>query len=190
MGTALKASFYVCFIKAIFPLINYDDEPSVSKGIVSQLPSYHLPYTECRPSSLTGSCPMEKIDASYSSCFCVWLLLTHTHLPWCWFTQRTRYHCRLLLVCFADAVCFRLHRLRVSVPEPCPVSDACYQRLGRALECIACILFSMQLTGMVQLLGVWYPSTSSADHMLSLSSGSCRSPLVSCRQSQSMTASF
>ena len=39
---------FLCFIKAIFPLINYDDEPSMSKGIVSQLPpdmafhNYHL----------------------------------------------------------------------------------------------------------------------------------------------------
>jgi len=32
-------------------LFNYDDEPSVSKGIMSQLPSYHLPFTECQPSS-------------------------------------------------------------------------------------------------------------------------------------------
>lgn len=31
-----------CFIKAIFPLINYDDEPSVSTGILTQLPSSHL----------------------------------------------------------------------------------------------------------------------------------------------------
>lgn len=51
MGIVFKASLLVRFIKAIFPLINYDDEPSVSKGIVSQLPSSHLPYTECRPSS-------------------------------------------------------------------------------------------------------------------------------------------
>ena len=29
-------------IKAIFPLFNYGGEPSVSKGIVSQLPSSHL----------------------------------------------------------------------------------------------------------------------------------------------------
>ena len=28
--------------KGYFPLFNYDDEPSVSKGIVSQLPSSHL----------------------------------------------------------------------------------------------------------------------------------------------------
>ena len=32
-------------------MIIYDDEPSVSKGIMSQLPSSHLPYTECQPSS-------------------------------------------------------------------------------------------------------------------------------------------
>jgi len=30
------------FIKAIIPLFSYDGEPSVSKGIVSQLPSSHL----------------------------------------------------------------------------------------------------------------------------------------------------
>ena len=42
MSTLHKASPVVCFIKAIFPLINYDDEPSVSMGIMSQLPSFHL----------------------------------------------------------------------------------------------------------------------------------------------------
>ena len=31
-----------CFIKAIIPLFNYDGEPSVSNGIVYQLPSSHL----------------------------------------------------------------------------------------------------------------------------------------------------
>jgi len=31
-----------CFIKAIIPLFSYDGEPSVSKGIMSQLPSSHL----------------------------------------------------------------------------------------------------------------------------------------------------
>ena len=32
----------LCSIKAIFPLFHYDGEPSVSNGIVYQLPSYHL----------------------------------------------------------------------------------------------------------------------------------------------------
>ena len=41
-GYSLKSILFVCFIKAIFPPINYDDEPSVSKGIMSQLPSSHL----------------------------------------------------------------------------------------------------------------------------------------------------
>ena len=49
-------------------------------GIVSQLPSSHLPYTECQPSSLTGSCPTGKTDASYSSCF-LCLIVTDLHLP-------------------------------------------------------------------------------------------------------------
>lgn len=51
LGYHFKSIHSVCFIKAIFPLINYDDEPSVPKGIMSQLPSSHLPYTECQPSS-------------------------------------------------------------------------------------------------------------------------------------------
>jgi hypothetical protein len=38
----IKASFVFNLIKAIFPLIIYGGEPSVSIGIVSQLPSYHL----------------------------------------------------------------------------------------------------------------------------------------------------
>ena len=41
MGTLIKHTF-VCFIKAIIPLNNYEDEPSVSNGILYQLPSSHL----------------------------------------------------------------------------------------------------------------------------------------------------
>ena len=86
--------------KGYFPLFNYDDEPSVSMGIVSQLPSSHLPYTECQPSSKTGSCPTVKFNAGYSSCFFVWLLLTCIPLSWYWFTQWTLYHyCFLLVFC-------------------------------------------------------------------------------------------
>ena len=50
-GYSFKSIPFSSLYKGYFPLINYDDEPSVSKGIVSQLPSSHLPYTECRPSS-------------------------------------------------------------------------------------------------------------------------------------------
>ena len=41
MGHLIKHPF-VCFIKAIIPLFNYDVEPSVSNGILYQLPSSHL----------------------------------------------------------------------------------------------------------------------------------------------------
>ena len=89
---------FLCFIKAIFPLINYDDEPSMSKGIVSQLPSSHLPYTECRSCSRTGSCPTVKIVTGYSSCFYVWLLLTYFLLLWYRFVQWMLYNYSTLLV--------------------------------------------------------------------------------------------
>jgi len=39
---------YCLLYKGYFPLINYD-EPSVSKGIVFQLSSFNLPYTEYQP---------------------------------------------------------------------------------------------------------------------------------------------
>ena len=39
---ANKASYLFCSILATFSLFNYGSEPSVSKGIVSQLPSFHL----------------------------------------------------------------------------------------------------------------------------------------------------
>ena len=45
---------------------------------------------------------------------------------------------------FTDAVRYGLHHLRVSVPEPCPVSDASHRSLDRVLECVTCIsLFPM-----------------------------------------------
>ena len=85
-----------------------------------------------------GACPTEKTDAGYSSCFYVWLLLTCIHLSWYWFTQWTL---TISGSCwsFADAVRSGLHHLRVSVPEPCPVSDASHQLLDRVLDCNACI---------------------------------------------------
>ena len=39
---SFKSILFVCFIKAINSLFSYDGEPSVSKGIMSQLPSSHL----------------------------------------------------------------------------------------------------------------------------------------------------
>lgn len=42
LGALNKASCCLRFIKAIFPLLLYDGEPSVPNEIVSQLPSSHL----------------------------------------------------------------------------------------------------------------------------------------------------
>ena len=89
---------------------------------------------------------------------------------------------------FADAVRSGLHHLRVSVPEPCPVSDVFLQPLDRVLDLL--LLFTMLPLVHVKPLVVWYLPTVSADHKLSLSLGSCKSPSVSCRLSQPVTASF
>ena len=89
---------------------------------------------------------------------------------------------------FADVVRSGLHHLRVSVPEPCPVSDVFLQPLDRVLDLL--LLFTMLPLVSVKPLVVWYLPTVSADHKLSLSLGSCKSPSVSCRLSQPVTASF
>ena len=57
---------------------------------------------------------------------------------------------------------------------------------------IMLLVFLFPMLPMVPVLipGAWYPSTVFADYKLSLSSGWCKSPLESCRLSQSVTASF
>ena len=50
-----------------------------------------------------------------------------------------RYNTTAYCWSFADEVRPGLHRLRVSVPEPCPVSDAFHQPLDRVLDYVACI---------------------------------------------------
>ena len=88
-----------------------------------------------------------------------------------------------------DVVRFRPHRLRVSVPEPCPVPNSDYHRLDRVLELLTVLLF-MLLLRLLQLLAVWCSLTFFADHSLFLSSGWCILLLISYRLSLSGTASF
>ena len=52
-----------------------------------------------------------------------------------------------------DVVRFRPHRLRVSIPEPCPVSNSDYYSLDRVLEALTVLLF-MLLLRLMQLLAV------------------------------------
>lgn len=83
-----------------------------------------------------------------------------------------------------DAVCFKLHYLQVSVPEPCPITDAFRQPLDRLLENVIVFLLLMLI------LDIWYPSAVFPGHKLSRSSGYCKSPLQACRLSRLMMASF
>ena len=52
---------------------------------------------------------------------------------------------------FADAVRSGLHHLRVSVPEPCPVSDAFHQPLDRVLDLLQ-VTFLLYLSLLYHLL--------------------------------------
>lgn len=78
------------------------------------------------------SCTTVKTDASYSSCF---LFDCYRPAFTCYGTDWFSGHCTTTISCwsFADTVRSGLHRLRGSVPEPCPVSDASHQPLDRVL---------------------------------------------------------
>ena len=74
---------------------------------------------------------------------------------------------------FIDAVLFGLHRLRVSVPESCPISNACLQPLDRVLETLPVCVSYATIVSLLPLASRWYKVLS-----------------VSCMLSQSVTASF
>lgn len=92
LGYSFKSILFFCFIKAIFPLINYDDEPSVPKGILSQLPSSHL-FIHWVPAKLQNRVmPYGENRCQLQLLFLFWLLLTcistnGTMIQW------TLYHC-------------------------------------------------------------------------------------------------
>lgn len=78
-------------------------------------------YTECQPSSKTGSVPHGKIRC--------WLQLLFFHLiisdhafpyPGTVLLQRTLCHDKFMLASLLMQLSFKLHLERVSYPEPCP----------------------------------------------------------------------
>lgn len=76
-------------------------------------------YTGCQLSFLTGSCPTEWTTVSYSSC--LYLILTDLLLSSrkLIFSGRSLLFHRLVLLVMQ---CIS-HSIRVSYPEPCPISD-------------------------------------------------------------------
>ena len=140
-------------------------------------PIYHTLSASQAPKR--GGMPHGKTAAGYSSCFYVWLLLTCIHLSWYWFTQWTLYHLRFLLV-FCRCSPFRTPSFmgfcsRALSSLRC-LSSATRQSSGVT----SFILFAMLLLVPVKPPVVWYLSTVSVDHKLSLSLESCKSPSISC----------
>ena len=67
-------------MKAINPLFNYDGEPSVSKGIVSQLPSSHLSIHQV-PAKLSYRVQALRRELPPATALvCLWYLLTDPHM--------------------------------------------------------------------------------------------------------------
>ena len=83
---------------------------------------------------------MVNTDAGYSSCFYLIVtdLLSSTMVL---IYSVDAIPLQIPVSLLADVVRFRPHRLRVSVPEPCPVSDAFHQPLDRVLDLL--LLFTM-----------------------------------------------
>lgn len=122
MGAIYKASLFVHFIKAISPLNNYEDEPSVSNGILYQLPSSHL-FIHWVPTKLSNRVMPYGVNYRQLQL----LFVFDSYRPTAFF-KKTDFQWTLSFVSsvglVGDAVHFTLHPgLRVSYPEPCPISD-------------------------------------------------------------------
>ena len=140
-------------------------------------------YTGCKLSFLTGSCPTEWTTVSYSSC--LYLILTDLLLSSrkLIFSGRSLLFHRLVLLVMQ---CIS-HSIRVSYPEPCPISGTFCNPARLWNIWFSLVLMPPVLTVRLVLL---YLSTFSSDHMSSLLSGLQKSPSVSYRQSLSTTATF
>ena len=100
-----------------------------------------------------GPCPMVNTDAGYSSCFfCSIVTDLHSSIM-VLIHSVDAIPLQIPVSLLADVVRFRPHRLRVSVPEPCPVSNSDYHKLDRVLEVLTVLLF-MLLLRLMQLLAV------------------------------------
>ena len=109
-------------IKAISPLFRYDGEPSVSNGIMYQLPSFHLFIHQVLTKLSNRVMPY---GVNYRQLQL--LFVFDSYRPTAFF-KKTDFQWTLSLVSsvglVGDAVHFTLHPgLRVSYPEPCPISD-------------------------------------------------------------------
>ena len=95
-------------------------------------PIYHTLSASQAPKQ--GPCPMVNTDAGYSSCFfCSIVTDLHSSIMVLIYSVDA-IPLQIPVSLLADGVRFSPHRLRVSVPEPCPVSDAFHQPLDRVLE--------------------------------------------------------
>ena len=131
---------FLCFIKASYPLFNYDDEPSVPNGIMYQLPSFHLlihrvltklsnrvmPYGE-------NFCQLQLLFVfdCYRPSFSVWGLIFQWTLP----PDFTAGLC-------VDAVYFTLHLVYGFLSRTLP-SFSFFLELGRTLELCYCFVCSL-----------------------------------------------
>ena len=111
----------ICFIKTTIPLFNYDGEPSVSNGILYQLPSSHL-FIHWVPTKLSNRVMPYGVNYRQLQL----LFVFDSYRPTAFF-KKTDFQWTLSLVSavglVGDAVHFTLHPdLRVSYSQPCSIS--------------------------------------------------------------------
>ena len=100
-----------------------------------------------------GPCPMVNTDTGYISCFfCSIVTDLHSSIMVLIYSVDA-IPLQIPVSLLTDVVRFRPHRLRVSIPEPCPVSNSDYYSLDRVLEALTVLLF-MLLLRLMQLLAV------------------------------------
>ena len=128
---------FVCFIKAIIPLFNYDGEPSVSNGILYQLPSSHL-FIHWVPAKLSNRV------MPYGVNYCRLQLLFVFWYYWPVHSTGYGYSVDASPASFsaghcADAVVHATPSLSGFFPEPCPVSELSGTRQGSGIIILMCL---------------------------------------------------
>ena len=165
--------------------VNYDGEPSVSNGIVYQLPSSHLLIHRV-PAKLSNRVIALRSELLQATAL-VYILILLT----CPFRRvrifRGRFPCFVTCwsLCWCSACC--TPSLSGFFPEPCPISESSATRQGSGINnAVDCLM----LQSLPSFPAAWCPSASSSDHRPFPSSESYKRFSKACRLSQSVTASF
>lgn len=135
-------------------------EPSVSNGVMPQLPSFHLFIHRVPAKLLNGIWVPRKIPLP-ATALVFYLIVTDQTCPMMVLIDSVdALPPQILIGLSADAADFQPHHVRVSFPEPCPASDAfseTRQGPGNIMLCSAVVVMPLRKLPEVLCLSASFP---------------------------------